>query len=114
MATFMEAMQAARDGKRVRPTGGFWCHWYAECLRIVDSAPAGITNSIFGEWEIETPPPKRYSFVEAVALMEQGKTMISPNGMRTKLRSTLLANENNGPKMLLLEEINGLWTEEVQ
>jgi hypothetical protein len=119
MASFMEAMKAAREGKRVRAPHGEWMK--AASRHMVWADPRERDNYVLLtldmvnlDWEIEQPPPKRYTFLEAVAMMEQGKTMLSPNGMRTKLRSTLLANENNGPKMLLLEEINGMWTEETQ
>jgi hypothetical protein len=113
MASFMEAMKAAREGKRVRCRANYrWCWWREYRLEFVDGDCPWIADYVLDDvWEIES---KKYTFLEAVALMEQGKTMLSPNGMRTKLRSTLLANENNGPKMLLLEEINGMWTEETQ
>jgi hypothetical protein len=84
MATFMEAMQAARDGKRVRMKHhqSGWFKWivgkFTEhgCLTSQDGGCPNISSmALDGEWEIEQPPPKKYSFLEAVALMEQGKTM---------------------------------------
>jgi hypothetical protein len=83
MATFMEAMQAAREGKRVRPhpayvINGRWHHWDDGRLWIeaARTQPADVCAMYLDcEWEIEQPPPKKYTFLEAVALMEQGKTM---------------------------------------
>jgi hypothetical protein len=79
MATFMEAMQAAREGKRVRCNRA---HWMKADGRFMVWSPelddcVYLTLDMFdAEWEIEQPPSKRYTFLEAVALMEQHKARV--------------------------------------
>jgi hypothetical protein len=80
MASFMEAMKAAREGKRVRAPHGEWMK--AASRHMVWADPRERDNYVLLtldmmnlDWEIEQPPPKRYTFLEAVAMMEQGKRM---------------------------------------
>jgi hypothetical protein len=125
MATFMEAMQAAREGKRVRPhpdcvINGRWHRWGDGRLWIEASRthPADVCAMYLDcEWEIEQPPPKRYTFLEAVALMEQHKvsrirSVLSGHQFHLVSYDSLLFSRvaQRGPT---IQEIQGQW-EEVQ
>jgi hypothetical protein len=129
MATFMEAMQAAREGRRVRfavNTGhGRWVkrHHLDTNGLVWDMGGNGydyilLTLDLLDKtWEIEQPPPKRYSFLEAVALMEQHKvsrirSVLSGHQFHLVSYNSLLFSHGaqRGPT---IQEIQGQW-EEVQ
>jgi hypothetical protein len=122
---FMTAMRAARDeGKRVRvvslvpdhrcPSG--WLRFRDDGKLICDEYAShewAITATILGSrWEVEQPKPKEYTFLEAVEMMKAGKTMNSPNGITTWLKDGGRLDCINGPRTLLLNEIEEpKWTE---
>lgn len=114
MATFMEAMLAARDGKKVRAPTRRWVTFVGGILTYADSeggtAPL-FSNYISDYWEIYPDPPREYDFMEAVEMMEKGKKIKS-------LQSGMIHWWNNGymtvtPGGLALhaDEIKGKWVE---
>lgn len=115
MATFLEAMQAAREGKRVtvRPLQWMKYHngsmWY-ESGNAVHLDPFIITNN--HEWQIEPPPPREYTFLEAVEMMEKGKKMKCLNS------EWIYSNDSSGfvgadlcRSGLPIADIKGKWIE---
>lgn len=77
---FMEAMEAARGGKRVRRCDGIlktgWWHWGNK--ELTSEAGGSITvheANLDARWEIEQPPAQTYTFLQAVEMMKAGKLM---------------------------------------
>jgi hypothetical protein len=108
---FMEAMAAARAGKRVRRAGDAggdwpgpegWWHWANGTLTT--RAGGWITvheRNLDAQWEIEAPPPAReFSFAEALPLLRSGKPM----------KSLVTGVVRTGREMMF-EEAEGKWVE---
>jgi hypothetical protein len=76
---FLAAMKAAREGKKVRPVGEEdWKYWAGGNLRTDDfEKPRAFICERYldARWEIEQPPPREYTFIEAVEMMKAGKKM---------------------------------------
>jgi hypothetical protein len=80
---FLAAMKAAREGKRVRPAvrpvnDDDWYYWASGNLRRDDfEKPRAFIceGHLDARWEVEQPPPREYTFLEAVELMKAGKKM---------------------------------------
>ena len=70
--TIIEAMEAAKNGARVRPVG---CHWFTEKgFRLVSkngSEFVPIPGEMRGPWEIDDQPRRWPSIVEAVKHMQE-------------------------------------------
>jgi len=78
--TFFAAINAARnEGKRVRPCASslvaFWDN-HGHILKWLTMEPVQINEyTLTNSWQIIPDPPKRYSFMEAVEMMKQGRKM---------------------------------------
>jgi hypothetical protein len=80
---FLAAMKAAREGKRVRPAvrpvnDDDWYYWASGNLRRDDfEKPRAFIceGHLDARWEVEQPPPREYTFLEAVELMKAGQRM---------------------------------------
>jgi hypothetical protein len=73
-------MKAAREGKRVkRENESCWHFWDRERDRLSrepDKTNCAINaGHLDARWEIEQPPPREYTFIEAVEMMKAGKKM---------------------------------------
>jgi hypothetical protein len=77
---FLAAMKAAREGKRVkRENESCWHFWDRERDRLSrepDKTNCAINaEHLDARWEIEQPPPREYTFLEAVEMMKAGQRM---------------------------------------
>lgn len=119
MATFMEAMHAARNGKRVRRGPGWnWCIFRSTVFCSVTESENKLSQMVLtdgmldNDWEIEQPS-RNYTFMEAVEMMKRGKVMRSPNNISTIYDpiSTYFYSTCGVRSSFLMCEIDGKWTE---
>ena len=118
MASFTEAMAAARQGKRVRCrdwSAKIWAEWKMDHLLFENNGNDIYIDAtvIDGPWEIESPS---YSFLEAVEMMEKepGKKMRSRLGQIWFYTNGIIVrygSECAFPNALSPLEIRGKWTE---
>jgi len=81
---FFKAVRIAREtGKVIRNSDGDRARWVDNHLEWVN--PSDIAVAVYDchlddNWEVETPPPKEYTFAEAYQMMKAGKWMESATG----------------------------------
>ena len=116
MATFIEAMRAAREGMRIRRLYGPSESWMraSKYNWMLDEANNPVQLNVYDDtrvWEIEAPPPREYTFMEAIAMMEKGKKMRSTSGIYWIDDLHCLKEARDMP--LHVNEMKGKWTEVV-
>jgi hypothetical protein len=122
---FLAAMRAAREGKKVRPVGEEdWKYWAGGNLRTDDfEKPRAFICERYldARWEVEQPPPREYTFLEAVEMMTAGKKM-KPKGVvernarffKDNLDRIMYASDLSGGMTALGMNVNwitGSWVE---
>lgn len=117
MATFMEAMQAARAGRLVKIKDlKDWNYWdnILQCLCDVATQDVIYIDDQILDSEYEIGPmttkEKEYTFLEAVEMMKQGKVMKSAESLHT-FRSSYDRMKADSDRWLWFSEIEGKWIE---
>lgn len=87
-----EAIKCLEEGKKVRKTD--WintCYLHLVGKRLMDEEGGYYdlySNCFYYDWEIYEEPEKTYSFMEAVQLVKEGKTVTRRDYVGCKLRES--------------------------